>query len=309
MDMRFTTTASDAGTRLDVALARQLQTSRAAARRMLDDGRVTRNGRVMSDRDKGIILNVGDRIVVQDLNPDEQDRIIAQPEMPLTVLAEDATLGALIIDKPAGMPVHPLRPDETGTVMNAVIARYPQVRDIGEGGLRSGVVHRLDVETSGTLAVALTQEAWQTLRHAFAQHQTVKQYQAVIAGSLQRDHGRESLDLIIAQHRPAFVRQAKPGDPPGDVRRCTLDWRVIERLPTATLVAVDLHTGFLHQIRATFAHLGHPVAGDAHYGSDLPAPRPLLHAAGLRVGELEAQAPLPADFTDALQALRRHSLP
>src|SRR5690606_18172405 len=119
--------------------------------------------------------------------------------------AADDEQGWMIVNKPAGLPVHPLEEDETETVLSALIAKYPQMHGVGEGGLRSGVVHRLDVETSGTLLFASKQETWTRLRQAFTEHRTTKKYQAIVLGQM-RGSGEEKMVLHIARHRPAVVR-------------------------------------------------------------------------------------------------------
>jgi len=289
--------------RLDVFLSGHLGVSRAHARRLLSDGTVTLNGRTATEKDKGASLAAGDRVEVTAFTLPDEMRVVPQPELDVPVLAEGD--GWLVVDKPAGMPVHPLLQDEQGTVLNAVVARYPEIEGVGDAGLRSGVVHRLDVDTSGTLALATSQPTWEHLRQAFRQHTVWKTYRAIVLGRLDGT-GREELDLIIGQHRPARVRVATPSDPAGDVRRCSLTWRSLEPLRDATLVEVDLETGFLHQVRVTFAHLGHPLLGDRHYGpaSGSPsAPRHMLHASHLRIDPLHAHSPDPPDFARTLLVL------
>jgi 23S rRNA pseudouridine1911/1915/1917 synthase len=216
------------------------------------------------------------------------------------VLAEGA--GWSVVDKPPGMPVHPRREDERGTALGFLAARHPEVVGVGEGGLRSGVVHRLDVETSGCLAFAWREDAWQRLRDAFRRHRMEKVYRALALGRL-RGGGELALEMVVAQHRPARVRVAAGG------HRTELAWRALEPLRGATLVEVRPRTGFLHQIRAAFAHLGHPLAGDARYGAreagdPSGATRTLLHASRLAGEGLEAAAPDPPDLRAALAALR-----
>jgi 23S rRNA pseudouridine1911/1915/1917 synthase len=251
-------------------------------------------------------LHPGDEVVVAAFTRPEGQRAIAEPELALRVLAEGP--GWLAIDKPAGMPVHPLREDERGTVMNAVAARHPEVHGVGEGGLRSGVVHRLDVDTSGVLLVATRQDTWQSLREAFAAHRVEKLYRAIVRGHL-RGSGRIELPLVTARHRPARVRVASERERQRSrgVRLGSLSWRVCEPLATATLVEVRPVTGHLHQIRVTFAELGHPVAGDRAYGppgDPTGAARQMLHAARVAAGAIEADSPDPADFAALLERLR-----
>jgi 23S rRNA pseudouridine1911/1915/1917 synthase len=297
---RFPVEAAASGSRLDAFLARALGASRAEVRRVLARGVVRVDGRACGAAEKGVALATGAVVEVERFVPAAAQRPLHEPGLALAVLAEGP--GWLVVDKPAGMPVHPLREDERGTALGFVAARHPGILGVGEGGLRSGVVHRLDVETSGCLAFATQQPAWTALREAFRRHRMEKVYRAIVLGRLEGE-GTLALELVVARHRPALVRAAPAGHP---VR---LAWRALERLPGATLVEVRPVTGFLHQIRAGLAHLGHPLAGDVRYGGGGPgdpsgAERAMLHASRLAGAEIEAEAPDPADFAAALTRLR-----
>lgn len=307
---RLQVSPDDAGSRLDAFLVRHLGVSRAQARRLLAQGLVLLDCRRAFERDKGVLLAAGSAIEIAPFTEPAAMQVIPQPEAPLTILAQGQ--GWLIVDKPAGWPVHPLREHETGTVLNALVARHPEIQGVGEGGLRSGVVHRLDIETSGTLLLATTQEMWTRLRQAFEEHRTQKIYRAIVRGKLS-GRGREVMNLLVAQHRPAKVRVVEPhrGTLPAGARRCDLEWKALESFERATLLEVTLGTGFLHQIRVMLAHLVHPVLGDGLYGSaaepDVPAVRrPMLHAAYLQVKDVAAQSPDPEDLTACLAALRQN---
>lgn len=286
---------ADAGIRLDVWLMRRLALSRAQARRLLDRGQVIVNGRVMREGDKSRSMSVGDDVVVSAFVPPALQWPIAQAELVVPVLAEGD--GWVVFDKPAGMAVHPLSPDERGTLLNAAMAIYPQIPGVGEGGLRSGVVHRLDVETSGCLVVATRQPAWHQLTAAFRDHTARKRYLAVVHGTL-RGEGRDEVMLHVAQHHPARVRVLTADEAvlARGARRCHHTWRSLDVRGGNTLVEINLGTGFLHQIRAIFAHRGHPVLGDAVYGDAASAARLMLHACELDAGLAHAASPIPAAF-------------
>ncbi len=294
---------ADSGERLDRVLARHLEASRARVRRLLGRGDVRLGDRVLGSGDKGTPLRTGDRIVVRDFARPEDERIRPEPEggLALPVLAEGP--GWLAVDKPAGVPVHPLTPDETGSVLNAVVTRWPSVQGVGEGGLRSGVVHRLDVETSGVLLVALDEPTWQRLRAAFREHRVRKHYLAWVEGPVDPGLiGRHEWALWVARHRPARVRVAplselstRPGARPGRLEIESIE--PIEPNGAHSRLRIRLETGFLHQVRATLAHLGHPIVGDVAYGgAPCSAGRPLLHAETIAFEEIEARAPVPDDF-------------
>jgi 23S rRNA pseudouridine1911/1915/1917 synthase len=292
----------DAGSRLDAFLARALACSRAEARRLLAEGRVEVDARAVSPRAKGRSLVGGERVCVHAFTPARERRIEPDPDAELVVLARGP--GWLALDKPAGVPVHPLREGERGTLLGAVLARHPELGGVGEGGLRSGLVHRLDTDTSGVVLVALEQAAWRRLREAFRTHRATKLYRAVVLGRTPGE-GCEELALRVSRHRPARVGVAGPEDPHARIAR--LAWRRLESFALASLVEVRLETGFLHQIRATFAHLGHPVAGDRRYGpGDDPtrAPRQMLHASVLELEDVRAASPDPPDFVALLARLR-----
>jgi 23S rRNA pseudouridine1911/1915/1917 synthase len=294
----------DAGRRLDAFLSEKLGLSRAGARRLLARGAVRIGGRVAAR--KGGAVARGARIEVAAFAPDAGLGPEAEPELPLHVLAQGP--GWLVVDKPAGVPVHALEPGEKGSLLSAVAARHPEIAGVGEGGLRSGVVHRLDVDTSGAVLFATEQATFERLRAAFTAHRVEKRYRVIVQGRLEAA-GSFECGLVVARHRPARVRvveaertRLEPG-----VRRARLAWRVLEPLGRATLLEVLLETGFLHQIRAVFAHAGHPVLGDVVYGlqgDGVAAPRQMLHASFLRVDEVAARSPDPADFAAQLEMLR-----
>jgi 23S rRNA pseudouridine1911/1915/1917 synthase len=296
----FDVEAAAAGSRLDAFLSRALGVSRAEARRLLARGLVSVAGRRCGAAAKGERLAAGARVEVEPFLPAAERRPLPEPGLALAVVAEGP--GWLVVDKPAGMPVHPLREDERGTALGFVAARHPEIVGVGEGGLRSGVVHRLDVETSGCLAFAYREDAWQRLRAAFRAHLMEKDYRALALGRLEGE-GRVELELVVAQHRPARVRVGAGG------HRVRMTWRALEALRSATLVEVRPVTGFLHQIRAAFAHLGHPLAGDVRYGSAEAgdasgAERAMLHASRLAGEGLFATAADPPDFQATLSRLR-----
>jgi 23S rRNA pseudouridine1911/1915/1917 synthase len=299
-----------AGVRLDVALARALGLSRAAARRLLGSGAVATRERpedterVASLAEKGRVLAASEVLWIAHFERPEDQRVRPEPELELPVL--DRGPGWLAIDKPAGMAVHPLEPDERGTALGFVAGLRPDVHGVGEGGLRSGVVHRLDIDTSGALLFATEPDSWRRLRAAFAEHRVAKTYRAVVAGEL-RQGLTQRLGLYVARHRPAHVRVVEHASQRGDARLVEQRVEPIELLRDATLVEVRPVTGFLHQIRATLAHIGHPILGDTSYAPPAVAAasaRQLLHAARVGFEEIEAHAPDPGDFANAVESLR-----
>ena len=288
----FEVSREDAGTRLDRFLADQLGLSRSQARKLLAGGGVKVGTQPCDASSKGLELSAGEVVEVGAFTPPDEQEPIPEPERALPVLAEGA--GWLAVDKPAGMPVHPLRAEETGTVLNALVVRHPELVGVGEGALRSGVVHRLDVETSGVLLVATEQPAWERLREAFRAHRVRKRYLAVVHG--RPEAGAAELPLYVAARSPARVRVASER---GEGRPTRTAWRPLASGSDTTLLEVTIETGFLHQIRATLAHLGHPVLGDRTYAPPeiaARAPRQLLHASQVALEEIEATSPTPLEI-------------
>jgi 23S rRNA pseudouridine1911/1915/1917 synthase len=304
-----------AGKRLDRFLADQLGVSRARVRHLLEVGRVRMGERTLGLPDKSHSTILAEVFDVDGSIQASDERPVPRPDLALDIVAQGA--GWLVVNKPVGCGVHPLRPDQEDTVLNAVIARHPEIMGVGEGGLRSGVVHRLDVETTGALVFATTENVWKRLRGAFSEHRVQKRYLALVAGRFEAPR-RLDVSLIVKQHRPARVEVVSTG---GHACR---QWVTPKRVfSDATLVEVDLETGFLHQIRATLAHVGHPILGDSDYirrsegrvgGVDagegsapialpIEASRPLLHSARLTVDEIAVTIDPPADFAEALDAL------
>ena len=295
----------DRGQRLDRFLAEHLRLSRSQVRRLLARGAVRVAGRDVAEPAKGWNLQPGSIVEVAPFARRENERAAAAPDRSLSILANGP--GWLAVNKPAQTPVHPLREDETDTVLNALIARFPEIHGVGEGGLRSGVVHRLDVDTSGVLLFATREDVWQRLRSAFREHHVEKFYRAIVIGTVEGE-GSLEVGLVTARHRPARVRvlRDEERDRARGVRVAELRWRSLRVYGGATLLEVQPRTGFLHQIRVSLAHLGFPVLGDRTYGpacDPIPVPRQMLHAARAHWDEIDAASPDPADFQAVLEQL------
>jgi len=285
-----------AGQRLDVWLAGALGLSRAKVKELLESGAVRQGGRRIRKGDRTV---AGARLEVE--LPSADLRPVPEPDAPLTVLHADALLVA--VDKPAGWPSHPLLPDERGTVVNALVARYPELPDASEDPREGGLVHRLDTETSGVLLAARTRPAWEAVRAAFDRREVDKRYLAAVSGPI-ADAGEIDLPL---RHRADHVEPA----PAGGGREASSRFRVLSRKGDLSLVEVRILTGVLHQIRAHLAAIGAPVLGDALYGGR-PVPgleRFFLHAASLGLEHpgtgrpITFDAPLPPELGAALGTL------
>jgi len=293
--------ADRAGERLDVFVARLLpELTRSRVRRLIDDSFVTINGTLA--KKAGVALEAGQRVRVT-LPPSEPEA--PQPEsIPLRIVFEDDDL--FVIDKPAGLAVHPSPGHPGHTLVNAVLAHCPELSTVGEAG-RPGIVHRLDKDTSGLIIVAKNDAAHLALARQLKERQVEKTYIALVQGGLSPSEG--VIDAPVARH----PRHRKKMAVVAGGREARTRYRVLREIDGWSLVEVRTETGRTHQIRVHFASIGHPVAGDALYGGATRSPvrRQFLHAQRLafrhpRTGErLELEAPLAQDLADALAALER----
>ena len=218
--------------------------------------------------------------------------------MPLRLLFEDEDL--LVIDKPAGLVVHPGAGNQTHTLVNALLHHCTILSGIG-GKQRPGIVHRLDKQTSGAMVVAKNDAAHQELSRQFADREITKIYLALVTGTLRRPHGR--IDAAIGRHP---IHRKKMAVNPERGRTARTDYRVLDSGGGVSLVECTLHSGRTHQIRVHMHHLGHPVLGDSLYGRNrqVTAPRQMLHAWKLgfthpRTNErMLFEAPPPDDFRE-----------
>jgi 23S rRNA pseudouridine1911/1915/1917 synthase len=298
-----------AGRRLDQALADALpEFSRSRLKRWIDGGMLRVDGRAPRPRD---IVAGGERI---ELDAPDEDAVesIAQA-LPLAIAWEDEDV--LVVDKPAGLVVHPGAGNPDRTLQNALLAHDPRLSKVA----RAGIVHRLDKDTSGLLIVARSEVARTTLADALAAREIHREYQAVCVGVMTAG-GR--IDAPIDRHPVDRLRMAVRQSG----REAVTHYRVIERFRSHTWVRVTLETGRTHQIRLHLSHAGYPLVGDPVYGKRLAIPRgatpaltealrgfrrQALHAARLtfphpRDGrEIEVESALPADFKALVTALKR----
>jgi 23S rRNA pseudouridine1911/1915/1917 synthase len=284
---RIVVSATDAGKRVDRLLAEQLALSRRYALRLLARERVRLGGKPAR---KGAILREGDEVEVLPFRHPREGPIAA-PELPVTVLARSA--GLVAVDKPAGRATHPLDFDERDTVLNGVLAAFPELLDVGEGGVLSGVVHRLDVQTSGVLLFATEQSAWETARAAFVERRVSKRYLARVHG---RFEGALDSELRL-DHRGAHMARV----PSGGLEALTR-LRALEPGDETSLVEAEPVTGVRHQIRVALAAVGHPIVGDRLYGSHDPRVRHLLHATHLQLPGISADSPAPPEILEGARS-------
>jgi 23S rRNA pseudouridine1911/1915/1917 synthase len=295
-----------AGQRLDRYLAEQLpDLSRSRLQKLIEQGQVGVNGQICTS--KKVIVQPGDRVHISIPDPQPLD---LQPEsIPLDILYEDDEL--LVVNKPSGLVVHPAPGHESGTLVHALLAHCDRLAGIG-GIQRPGIVHRLDKDTSGAIAIAKTDHAHQHLQAQLKAKTAQREYLAIVYGAPSTESG--AIDLPIGRSstdrkKMAIVAEAKNG------RRAVTHWRVRERLGNYTLMQFQLETGRTHQIRVHTTQMGHPIVGDPLYGSGRTVGVNLtgqaLHAWKLKfkhpsTGELiETIAPPPTEFLTLLQVIRQ----
>jgi 23S rRNA pseudouridine1911/1915/1917 synthase len=297
-----------AGLRLDQALARALpQYSRARLQGWIEEGAVQVDGRVMRGRDK--VLG-GEKVLIEARIEAAAGQVAAEA-LPLDIVFKDRAL--LVINKPAGMVVHPGAGVTGNTLQNALLAFDPKLAVVP----RAGIVHRLDKDTSGLLVVARTPEAHTVLVAALAEHEIERHYVALCTGVMT---GGGTVDEPIGRHRTQRTRMAVRSDG----RPAVTHYRVLRRFRSHTMVRAELETGRTHQIRVHLAHIGYPLVGDPVYGGRRKVPagataglleglavfrRQALHAARLKLEhpatgrEMEWEVPMPGDMTQLVEAM------
>ncbi len=312
-ERRELTVGEGAEGRLDAWLAETLDVSRSRTAQWIADGRVMVNGAPPRKSDRA---TPGDRIEV--VLPPPEPSSMAPEDIPLAIVHQDADL--LVIDKPAGMVVHPSAGHRSGTLVNALLHAVGDLSGIG-GVMRPGIVHRLDRDTSGLMIVAKNDEAHRRLSDALKRREIKRSYLAACWGHLGED--AVTVEAPIGRHpndrkRMSVVRGGRPA---------TTHFRRLERWRAADLVRAELETGRTHQIRVHLLHVGHPVVGDATYATGRVkmtsgnerlwaqtlhrmVRRQFLHAAELRFRhprtgeEMRFASPLPPDLANAAEWAR-----
>jgi 23S rRNA pseudouridine1911/1915/1917 synthase len=306
----FDVGAEEAGARLDAFLAARIEgVSRSTLKRVIEEGDVLVGGRVAKPSLK---LKGGERVEVE-LHAAPLPSEVAPEEIPLDIIHEDEEF--VVVNKPAGLVVHPAAGVRTGTLANALAFHFTQLS--GGGSLRPGIVHRLDRDTSGVIVVAKTARAHENLSDQFRARTVFKSYVALVHGVTREEKGRIEEPLARDPRNRTRMAVVRSG------RTALSLWRVRRRFTRFTLLDVQIKTGRTHQIRVHLAWIKHPVVSDETYGGGrdktLPDPalrvrvaalgRQFLHAERLgfhhpSTGEwLDFNAPLPAELSEFLETL------
>jgi 23S rRNA pseudouridine1911/1915/1917 synthase len=293
----------EAGQRLDRYLASQLEgISRTGVQHLISDGLVLVNGLTSKS---GYALREGDEVRVLKLLPENQSGNLQPHRLPLDIVYEDRDL--LVVNKAAGVVVHPAPGHHDDTLVNALLAYYPDLQEVG-ADLRPGIVHRLDKDTSGLMIIAKNARTQAALIEQMKHHQIVKRYLALVEGNVALEQG--SIDAPIGRdvrHRQQMAITAVGS------REARTHFKVLERFSRHTLLLLQLETGRTHQIRVHLKAIGHPIVGDPVYGSGstirgVTLRRQFLHSYQLTFTHpttgavLELESTLPEDLQNVLNA-------
>jgi 23S rRNA pseudouridine1911/1915/1917 synthase len=307
----FIVAPGEQGLRLDIFLSQKdAGLSRSQARRLIDGGEALVDGRPARASHR---LRPGERVSLH--RPPPVPAGIVAEEIPLDIRYEDDAV--LVVDKPAGMVVHPAAGNSRGTLVNALQFHCGRLSSVG-GLMRPGIVHRLDKGTSGLMVIAKTDEAHRHLSEQFKKRRVSKHYTVLVHGDLREDEG--VIDAPVGRHP---VERKKMSTASRRGKAALTRWRVLERYGDCTLLEAQIETGRTHQIRVHLGAMGHPVVGDAVYGgSKRAADRTALRAAlkrlarqALHAGRLSFlhpltgrvmsfESPLPADMAEVIDFLK-----
>lgn len=299
----MTLTVEQGGERIDRFLSEEIaDLSRSYIQKLLKEGSISVNGNAVKANYR---VNEGDEIRVEIPEPEAPD--ILPEDIPLDILYEDDDI--LVVNKPKGMVVHPAPGHYSHTLVNAVLFHCGSRLSGINGVLRPGIVHRIDMDTTGSLLICKNDRAHQILADELKEHSITRRYHAIVHGNLKEDTG--TVNAPIGRH-PVDRKKMSTKSPSG--RHAVTHYRVLERFGDFTYIECELETGRTHQIRVHMSSIGHPILGDAVYG---PARCPFrlqgqtLHAKilGIRhpsTGEyMEFDAPLPEYFSELLDRLRK----
>ncbi|KKQ51715.1 MAG: Pseudouridine synthase [Parcubacteria group bacterium GW2011_GWD2_38_11] len=304
----------NAGKRIDKFLAEEFFLySRADIIKRIKKGEVLVNNKPIKP---SYILEEENVIMLENFSREEQDHsLVGNIDIQLDIIFENDDI--VVIDKQAGLQVHPSFSEKKNTLVNALLARYPQIVDVHDGSvgaeLRPGIVHRLDRDTSGVMVIARNMEAFNALKDNFKSRNIEKKYLAIVKGILKEKEG--TIDKAIAKastHRKQIIARSNTRTV---IRQAETHFKVLDEFKGFSLIEVTPKTGRTHQIRIHLTSIGHPIVGDRVYGNaekdeigTILASRQLLHAQKLKFElfgkEYDFVAPIPQDFEDFLASIK-----
>jgi 23S rRNA pseudouridine1911/1915/1917 synthase len=293
----YTVEEKDSGIRIDKFIALKLgeDYSRTYVKNLIDNEDIKLNGKKIKPRYQ---VKEGDEVLVE-LVLLPQDEELKGEDIPLDILYEDEWM--IVINKPAGLVVHPAAGNWSGTLINALVHHSKNLADTGNP-IRPGMVHRLDKDTSGVMVIAKDEKALRSLAKQFQKRDVKKKYFAIVQGRVELDNG--IIEAPIARHA---IHRKKMDVDPVKGRTARTIYHVKKRYKNFTLLEIDLETGRTHQIRVHMKHLGHPVLGDVVYGRKENFKRQALHAAILGFTHpdsgkyVEFHVPMPKDMEEILE--------
>ncbi len=295
--------AALAGERLDRVVATVTGLSRSVAAALVDGGAVELDGHVERSAKIRVVEGASLRVEVP---PPASDAIVGDAAVAVEVVYEDADV--LVVDKSAGLVVHPGAGNTDGTLVHGLVARFPELVSVGDPS-RPGIVHRLDKGTSGLLVVARSQDAYRSLVAQMSSHSVERRYAALVWGRPEPANGVIDAPVGRSTRDPTRMTVSSRG------RAARTQYKVehVYHSPaTVSLLGCQLETGRTHQVRVHLSAIHHPVVGDRRYGGtreQIHAPRPMLHARALAFAHpvsgdrVEVEAPLPSDFRAVLAGL------
>ncbi len=309
--LQFSVDEADAGKRLDVFLSEKGDMTRSAAVRLIENEDVLVSGRAVPKNRK---LTVGDTVEVEIPDPIPTEAV--PQNIPIDIVYEDADIA--VVNKPAGMVVHPAPGNPDGTLVNALLYHMGASLSGVGGVVRPGIVHRIDKDTSGLLVIAKNDHAHESLSAQLKTHTVSRVYEAIVVGNLKEDRG--TVDASIGRNPNDRKKMAVLKPSQGFSRHAVTHYEVLERYRGFCLVRCVLETGRTHQIRVHMAHLGHPLLGDGVYGGAgtrfESEHKALIHGQCLHAGKLSLIHPTtgqemtftaarPADMDRLLDILRK----
>lgn len=286
MEKIFTIGKNETGTRLDKFLKDKFpDMSRGSLQKFIQSGFISVNGKPTPKT--SYLLKTDDKIIV--LEFPQSPELSNQPDASISLNIVYENNDIIVIDKPAGLVVHPSDSTPKGTLVNALMAKYPEIKNVGEDPLRPGIVHRLDKDTSGLIVAAKNNPAFQFLKNQFQNRDAAKKYIALVSGKIKEQRGIISASIGRFKTKQIIVDSAKKGQEIKKSRPAITEYEVIKYINNYTLVSAMPKTGRMHQLRVHFAYIGHPIIGDQKYGHKKE--RGLLNRQFLHASELTLKLP------------------